>query len=689
MVNKTGFRFQVSGVRDWLVALLLLATATWHPAPAFGQQPQTSTAPVFSASAKYVQGVGPGFWPTTGSGLTLNLTAGTAMCNAAPAFYAGGTLTLAASETNYVYLDPDAGCVPASNTTGFRSGQVPIAQVTTDASSITNITDLRGWFVSRTGPTLLATDFPGADAGTKIGNCLAALPAVGGTCDARGLEGEQTIGALTIDKPARLLLGGANFNLTGAISITSYGVDILGILGGTLLDVDFSPPSGALVLTNTTMVHLEGFTLQRKETFLGAIPELIYGNHASQLRFSNLRLSGGDTQEILLDNCWNNAIDNSIFYGTGDHSAIGIKLEGSSSSTTTFSAQGNEFNDYSYGVWASNAFGVRILHNVFVNNTRAFKMTGGNGGTFADNWVESGGVAGTFAVEVDPSSVTKFSYQSNRLGGTPASGAIVNVGGATISTDDDFFLKGNLALGPPGWQGGYKFQALGISGGTAAPFSAPSDFVVTAQDANTDVASRGADIVLSGGQGSLGQSKGIVIANNLYAEEARDGDVVLTGINDSTSGNGSYIETAAPDTGHYGLVVVTGASSSALYVRADGRVGIGTPSPSQQLDVNGAVSSALDTVSFSTTPTFDASLGNTQKITLTGNVTSSTLSNASAGEQIHFFVCQDASGGHTFAWPSNVKGGMTVGSTASSCSAQSFIFDGTNAYALSPGVTNM
>jgi hypothetical protein len=32
---------------------------------------------------------------------------------------------------------------------------------------------------------------------------------------------------------------------------------------------------------------------------------------------------------------------------------------------------------------------------------------------------------------------------------------------------------------------------------------------------------------------------------------------------------------------------------------------------------------------------------------------------------------------------------MTIGSTASKCSAQNFIFDGTNAYALGAGMTNM
>jgi hypothetical protein len=101
------------------------------------------------------------------------------------------------------------------------------------------------------------------------------------------------------------------------------------------------------------------------------------------------------------------------------------------------------------------------------------------------------------------------------------------------------------------------------------------------------------------------------------------------------------------------------------------------------------VQQELNTVTFSVSPTFNASLGNTQKITLTGDITSSTLSNAFAGQQLNFIICQDSSGGHAFAWPSNVKGGMTIGSTASKCSAQSFIFDGSAAYATASGVTNM
>jgi hypothetical protein len=117
-----------------------------------------------------------------------------------------------------------------------------------------------------------------------------------------------------------------------------------------------------------------------------------------------------------------------------------------------------------------------------------------------------------------------------------------------------------------------------------------------------------------------------------------------------------------------------------------GAVGANRP---RSVYVGSRVVAGLNVVTFSATPTFDASLGNTQKITLSNNVTSSALSNAATGQTLSFVVCQDSTGGRTFVWPSNVLGGVTIGSTASKCSVQDFIFDGTNAYAVSPGVTNM
>ena len=89
----------------------------------------------------------------------------------------------------------------------------------------------------------------------------------------------------------------------------------------------------------------------------------------------------------------------------------------------------------------------------------------------------------------------------------------------------------------------------------------------------------------------------------------------------------------------------------------------------------------LTTVTFSATPIFDASTASTFKLTLTGNVTSSTLSNAVAGEPLAFEICQDATGGRTFVPPANVQGWVTIPSAANACVLETFIYDGANAVA--------
>ncbi len=94
------------------------------------------------------------------------------------------------------------------------------------------------------------------------------------------------------------------------------------------------------------------------------------------------------------------------------------------------------------------------------------------------------------------------------------------------------------------------------------------------------------------------------------------------------------------------------------------------------------ISSGVNRVTFSSTPIFDASLGNTQEIALSGSVTSSTLSNAVTGEYLYFVVCENSMGGYTFAWPSNFVNATAIATSSSVCTAESFIYDGTNAYHL-------
>jgi hypothetical protein len=111
----------------------------------------------------------------------------------------------------------------------------------------------------------------------------------------------------------------------------------------------------------------------------------------------------------------------------------------------------------------------------------------------------------------------------------------------------------------------------------------------------------------------------------------------------------------------------------------NGNVGIGTTTPSVQLQATKSMASGLNVVIFSATPTFDASLGNIQEMTLSGNVTSFTIPNAVAGEHVTFIFLENATGGYTVSGiPANVHGWAAISTTANTYSRESCNYDGTN-----------
>ena len=85
------------------------------------------------------------------------------------------------------------------------------------------------------------------------------------------------------------------------------------------------------------------------------------------------------------------------------------------------------------------------------------------------------------------------------------------------------------------------------------------------------------------------------------------------------------------------------------------------------------------TTTFSATPTFNAAVADIFDITLTGNVTSSTISNATTGDMITIILRQDGTGGRTFVWPSDsVQRLVVVDTTASAVTVVSYTYDGSN-----------
>ncbi len=66
--------------------------------------------------------------------------------------------------------------------------------------------------------------------------------------------------------------------------------------------------------------------------------------------------------------------------------------------------------------------------------------------------------------------------------------------------------------------------------------------------------------------------------------------------------------------------------------------------------------SSVVSVPYATSISFNAGTSSGFDLTLTGNVTSSTLTGQSLGQLLTFIISQDATGGRTFSWPSNVPG---------------------------------
>lgn len=90
---------------------------------------------------------------------------------------------------------------------------------------------------------------------------------------------------------------------------------------------------------------------------------------------------------------------------------------------------------------------------------------------------------------------------------------------------------------------------------------------------------------------------------------------------------------------------------------------------------------AIQTVAYASSVTFDATQSASFFLTLTGNVTAATLSGVTNGQWILFIVAQDGTGNHTFTWPANLSNPGNICPQASTYSIQLFV--------KLPGVTNL
>jgi hypothetical protein len=401
--------------------VLLLAPDTWHLTPAFAQQPQAQQGqPLSALNAKYVNGVAPGYWPTAGTANNLNLSAGTVLCGSppAPVNYAGGTLSMAASVTNYVYLDTSSSCAPASNTTGFTFTTIPIAVVAMTGSTISSITDVRTWFTSLPSaslaqPGLARADLmSGADFSAKVNACIAAVNAAGGgTCDARGLgptnSASQTVTVgdgthqVTLLLPAGTIVFAAGKQLIYRSFSSVIGQGFNGLYNW----ISQAPGSGSIISCTPSATvpcvmnynesgsafnsligaHLENFSIQGT---LGSTPTansvgLMVGGNSSNVENSvvqDVRISGFDVGTSIAGPGGNTAY-NTFRNVFSEGASYGVHVQNGSGYTTGVNSNswyngsfGGAVGLYDSGSNADHYYGVDLENN----STRALDLEGIN-----------------------------------------------------------------------------------------------------------------------------------------------------------------------------------------------------------------------------------------------------------------------------------------------------------------------
>ena len=302
--------------------------------PLLAQQPQAPAGtPLYSVNAKYVNGMAPGYWPKAGTGLVLNLSAGTAYCGnpPVPVSYPGGSLALTASATNYIYLDPANDCSPAASTAPFAAGQIPVATVVTGTSSITSITDGRTWFTPQACVTGSAGDLHCSSLGTNQNIVLSPsgsgatvithLADKGGqvfNVMAYGAKGDGTTDDTTAIQAAYAAVGSSggtvlwpagDYRLTGTVTITKPTITELPcgtitanaqLFNGSANDIKFYgcgsgwAGSGGDITPSQTTVIKAGASYP-------AATDMIYVGASTRTTYADAELSGAEIKNVSFD----------------------------------------------------------------------------------------------------------------------------------------------------------------------------------------------------------------------------------------------------------------------------------------------------------------------------------------------------------------------------------------------------
>jgi len=238
-----------------LLAILLIPICVYAQNPHV-QSPNPQA--LQGTNSKWVNGIAPGYYPKCNvaacTGLVLSVGPGTCFDSLGTRHaYAGGTLTMTNSATNYIYI-ATGNCTVSQNTTGYpTTGALPIATVPASGGNITgaSLVDDRTWFggaggnggggqvthtcyvvigdPSSSSPTLQTTNSAPAQCGNDFGTDETVI--------AVSVYVDANTGATAVNP---ILTGGSGTSiLTGAIT-TSAGAWVAGTVNGSPVLHSFS-----------------------------------------------------------------------------------------------------------------------------------------------------------------------------------------------------------------------------------------------------------------------------------------------------------------------------------------------------------------------------------------------------------------------------------------------------------------
>ncbi|GEM_PF-2859738 len=138
-----------------------------------------------------------------------------------------------------------------------------------------------------------ADQFSGADAGAKIAAAIADLPITGGTVDARGLEGTQTISTnpfFGVTKPVCLQLGASTYSLSVLLNISTptSGQTVVEGLGDATV-ISLANTTAAIQHGSNTTIR----SLRIESTLTTTINGAIFTQGTNNVSVENVVFSGG------------------------------------------------------------------------------------------------------------------------------------------------------------------------------------------------------------------------------------------------------------------------------------------------------------------------------------------------------------------------------------------------------------